>query len=424
MIYLDVTSSCKSPMNTGVQRVVREIFRSLAAIAPVQPVLWDPGLASYCTLSAREHRFLVAPFKSLPRPDGPATPVAGDAEPGRRANPVPLWSKFARSLVHRWHRLDLVAAAGAGHTLFVPEIFQDNRLDWLEARAQEGAWRLVGICHDAIAWRRPDITPPARQAGFGRYLDVLLGFHRVVCVSKEVLVDLETYRQERGGGRAELSFENWPVDHAGAPRPSSAPPLAEMPSILCVATFEPRKNHLLLLAAAEILWRQERYFELVLIGRTTAHWGDRVLTEMAALQAAGRPVRWLRHVDDHTLNAAYAACRFTVFPSLIEGFGLPILESLWHGRPCICGRNGALGEVAADGGCLLVDQTNAAALADGMEWLLCDVELYARLQAEAQKRYFDNWERHAARILTLLVPKLQRRSGAAESCDQDSAVDV
>jgi len=49
---------------------------------------------------------------------------------------------------------------------------------------------------------------------------------------------------------------------------------------------------------------------------------------------------------------------FTVYPSLMEGFGIPILESLWHGKPCVCGGNGALGEVARGGGCLIVDQTS------------------------------------------------------------------
>jgi glycosyltransferase involved in cell wall biosynthesis len=385
-------------MNTGVQRVVREVFRNLAALTPVTPVLWDPGLASYCTLSARERKFLETPFGR----DGRSR---GEAEPGRRANRVPFWSKFVRRVVHWRHRFDLAARATPSDTLFVPEIFQDNRLDWLEARAREKSLRLVGVCHDAIAWRRPDITPPERQAGFGRYLDVLGGFDQIMCVSKEVLIDLEMYWREKDGPHAPLTLAGWPVNHAGAPRPSTPPPGDEAPSILCVATFEPRKNHLVLLAAADLLWQQGRRFELVLIGRTTAHWGSRVRTALDALQAAGRPVRWLRHVDDRTLNAAYSACKFTVFPSLLEGFGLPILESLWHGRPCVCGRNGALGEVAGEGGCLLVDQTDAGALADGMDWLLADSELYARLQGEAQHRLFDDWERYAARLLLALSPK-------------------
>ena len=380
-------------MNTGVQRVVREIYASLVAITPVTPILWDPGLASYCTLSCREIGYLKAPFK---RNDD------GDAEPGRRANPVPVWSKFMRRMMHRRHRLDLAARLTAADALFVPEIFQDNRLGWLEALAEGKMARLVGVCHDLIAVRQPEITPPARQAGFGRYLEVLGRFDHVVCVSKETLAGLESYWGERNGSNSAVSVAGWPVNHAGAARPAGSARPDGVPTVLCVATFEPRKNHLALLAAAESLWARGCNFELVLIGRTTAHWGARVLAALEPLQASGRPVRWLRHVDDRTLNAAYAGCAFTVFPSLAEGFGLPILESLWHGRPCVCGHNGAIGEAAAAGGCLLVNQSDPAALAAAMERLLADPELYARLQSQARHRVFDDWEGYATRLLPLL----------------------
>ncbi len=69
---------------------------------------------------------------------------AADAEPGRRANPVPVWSKFVRRIVHRRNRLDLPARLTAADTLFVPEIFQDNRVGWLENLASRTAARRVG----------------------------------------------------------------------------------------------------------------------------------------------------------------------------------------------------------------------------------------------------------------------------------------
>lgn len=388
-------------MNTGVQRIVRELFRSLSAAAPVTPLVWDPGLVSYCTLSTRERGFLERPFAGRNHP--------GDAEPGRRANPVPLWSKLARRFVHGRNRLDLPARLTAADTLFVPEIFQDNRTAWLEALPARTAARRVGVCHDALAWRHPDVIPPARQAGFAEYLNVLGGFDRVVTISQESAADLRACWRE--GGRADdqmppVEIFEWPVNHAGTPRPALPPafPSAGQPSVLCVGTFEPRKNHLLLLAAAERAWAGGGRFELVLIGRTTAHWGARVSAEVQRLHAAGRPVRWLRHVDDGTLRQAYKSCAFSVFPSLVEGLGLPILESLWYGKPCVCGNNGALGEVSASGGCLPTDQRNPAALAASLTRLLTDAELYRRLCAEAAAREFNTWEDLAARLLPLLRP--------------------
>jgi glycosyltransferase involved in cell wall biosynthesis len=112
----------------------------------------------------------------------------------------------------------------------------------------------------------------------------------------------------------------------------------------------------------------------------------------------------LRHVNDETLLRAYGQCRFTVYPSLLEGFGLPIVESLLHGKPCICGGNGALGEVARGGGCLIVDQTDPAALANGIKTLLQDRQLYSRLCDEARARKFRTWSDYMEKFLAHLQP--------------------
>ena len=113
-------------------------------------------------------------------------------------------------------------------------------------------------------------------------------------------------------------------------------------------------------------------------------------------------MRWLQHVDEATLLRAYCDCRFTVYPSLMEGFGLPIAESLWHGKPCVCGGNGALGEIAQGGGCLIVDQTSEEALAGGMKKLLTDQATYERLRGEARARTFRTWKNYIDNLLTHL----------------------
>ena len=171
--------------------------------------------------------------------------------------------------------------------------------------------------------------------------------------------------------------------------------------ILCVGTLEQRKNHLTLLAAAERLWNDGIRFKLELIGRTTREWGARVLTEVERLRTKGFPADWRRHVDNNAVLAAYDECAFTVFPSFLEGYGLPIAESLARGRPCICGGNGALGEVAAGGGCVIVDQTNPAELANAMRALLTDEPAYQQKCAEARNRKFESWQKIAKELFTL-----------------------
>jgi glycosyltransferase involved in cell wall biosynthesis len=171
-----------------------------------------------------------------------------------------------------------------------------------------------------------------------------------------------------------------------------------VPVILSVGTFEPRKNHLTLLRAAEILWKDGLSFELELIGRSTGYYGNKVTSPIEQLQKAGYRIRWLQHVNDRALHRAYRSCRFTVYPSQMEGFGFPVAESLWHGKPCVCGGNGALGELARPGGCLIVDQTSADALAGAMRTLLADNETYERLSADARARDFRSWTDYIDRL--------------------------
>jgi glycosyltransferase involved in cell wall biosynthesis len=154
-----------------------------------------------------------------------------------------------------------------------------------------------------------------------------------------------------------------------------------------------------LLRAAEKLWREGLSFELHLIGRSAGPPLNKIVRQIWNLQLRGRPLRWLRHVDDETLLREYRDCRFTVYPSLMEGYGLPIVESLLHGKPCICGDNGALGEVAHGGGCLIVEQTSADALEAGIKKLLTDQSTYARLCAEARAREFRSWADYIDRLL-------------------------
>lgn len=390
MLWIDVTSSCKSPLNTGVQRVVRSLARELSALRPgqVTPLVWDDQLRSYARLGPREQRFLTNAF---------AESAAATAEPERRANRSPL-SRFVRHLGHRMRRLDLRRGLAAGDVFFCPEIFQDRRTVFLPELARAGRGFCAAIFHDAITLRRPDLSPPRRESGFAPYIDALAELHEVTAVSEFSRADLAALWQERGRAfRGRLQAHPLAIDQE-RPRPVSGSGAGSR-TILCVSTLEPRKNHLGLLAAAERLWAGGRAFELELIGRSTHFWGPRVLAELERLQAAGRPVRWLRHVADAALEAAYARARCTVFPSLVEGFGLPVLESLWHGRVCLCADFGAMAEVAAGGGCATCDVADTAVVANALARLLDDDAALRAGEAAAARRTFAGWREFAADLL-------------------------
>jgi len=100
---------------------------------------------------------------------------------------------------------------------------------------------------------------------------------------------------------------------------------------LMVATFEPRKNHKYLVDAFEILWKTNPQLKLCLIGRVGWQCDD-LLAALENHPARNRQLFVFHDVTDAELQFCYQTSRGVIFPSIVEGFGLPIVESLWHGK--------------------------------------------------------------------------------------------
>ncbi len=386
MVYLDVTGACKSPRSTGMQRITRRIFQELTGCVAVTPISWNALGNRYQLLGRRERALLEDPNRFLARPS---------ARPEFRGEyfPAELHRHIFRKSIRLGKQLQ------PGDVLLLPDIFRDGRLKKLPTLILKPGVRCVAIFHDAAALRLSLLSSKDRQK-FQNYLISLSKFDLVICVSEASRDDLLQLWAELSANPTETTVETWPIESAIPREGETSRDGRSM--ILCVGSFEARKNHLTLLRAANNLWNTGLEFELELIGRSTGAFGSKVEAELGKLRRSGRPVRWLKHVNDEVLVGTYRACRFTVYPSLMEGFGLPIAESLVLGKPCICGGNGALGEAAQGGGCLIVDQSSCDELADGIKTLLVDQQTYSRLCEEARARKFRSWSDYTDKLLTHL----------------------
>ena len=139
---------------------------------------------------------------------------------------------------------------------------------------------------------------------------------------------------------------------------------------LVVATIEPRKNFVRLLQAFELLpVETRRAFPLAIAG--DKGWlSEAVHAAFARLAEKGEAMR-LGYVAEEDLPILYAAAAMFVYPSLYEGFGLPVLESMACGTAVLTSNAGAMLEVAGDA-CLLADPYSPVAIADGWRVLLSD----------------------------------------------------
>lgn len=389
MLLVDATHTSHTRAQTGIQRVTRSLFAALREQQPATAVCCDPFLEAWRWLNPAEARRL-EPGHGTSRSRGAKWPwhqrLAGRA---RRA-------------------LGVIPPAPRGDALVCPELFSATTGAHLAELFATVSGPRVAIFHDAIALKLPELSPPGMVARLPAYLRELLAFDGVAAVSRDSAESLRDYWSWLGAARTpEVTVIGNGLDPLPAPAPAPAAPAR--PRILCVSTIEGRKNHRALLDACEVLWAEGLDFELQLFGLARPDTAGRALARIEELQRAGRPLLYGGVADDATVHAAYRESVFTVYPSLLEGFGLPVLESLQHGKPCVCSSRGALGEAAAGGGCLALDNLDAASLAAALRRLLTQPAELAGLAVACRSRKLRTWA-DAARDISAWMRDLPRRA--------------
>jgi glycosyltransferase involved in cell wall biosynthesis len=141
------------------------------------------------------------------------------------------------------------------------------------------------------------------------------------------------------------------------------------PYALWTGTIEPRKNLPRLLAAFDQI---DADVDLALVG--PQGWNENV----GRLLDGHRRVKTLGFVPHEDLAALYAGAEVFVFPSLFEGFGLPVLEAMAQGTPVVTSRGTSTEELGQDAS-VLVDPTDVSSIAEGLQRALVDEELRTRL---------------------------------------------
>ncbi len=169
--------------------------------------------------------------------------------------------------------------------------------------------------------------------------------------------------------------------------------------ILTVGVLEPRKNHALLVRALGRLHEHGERVGLVIVGRDGWRWTDPV--DNAGAAHLRDWVRIFRNVPDRDLPELYTRASVFAYPSLYEGFGLPVLEAMACGTPVVTSTTSSLAEVAG-GAALLTDPTDVDDVSDKLLAALRDPVLRARLSAAGDRQAAQHsWRRTATETLAV-----------------------
>ncbi|WGX99432.1 glycosyltransferase [Nocardioides sp. L-11A] len=379
-VTCDIHDTSRTDFVSGIQRVVRAVSVRWAEREGVEFVGWTPDLRAMRPLSPVNHARI-----------------------------------FGGEVVREDHAPPPEVVVPWAGTHLVPELAGDpNRITRIMALASYAECRVGIIGYDCIPLTTASSVAPGMTGMFARYLASSRNVDRIAAISDAAATEYLGWRGMLAGVREEGPLVKGITLPVAGQTPNEES-LAEarrrlgvtsVPMVLVVGSHEPRKNHLAVLHAAELLWREGLRFSLTLVG--AASWKAEAFYEaIGDLQGAGRPVQSIRGLPDDQLWAALQLAHCTLFPSLNEGFGLPVAESLAAGTPVITSDFGSTRDIVApDGvplGGILIDPRDDQAIVDALRTMLADRETYDRLQAEVSKHDLGSWDDYAAQVWDFLV---------------------
>jgi glycosyltransferase involved in cell wall biosynthesis len=297
ILYVDLSVISKLDAGTGIQRVVRSIYRHLPEVAPahlaIVPIVVHKHRDGYC------------------QEDG--TPLRGGPDA------LFLGLDFATESVVR-HRGQLEAFSRAGGRIWflVHDILPFSHPRWFTAATRVKYRRWMRACArlaDGILTVSPHVASQVQSLLRNHYRIGALPAMASIALGSNITLSPQQHLADmsRKLGTAASRINN---------------------AVLVVGTLEPRKGHMAVLDAFDILWDQHVNIPLLLVGKLG--W------KMSELQSRisnhphhGRNLYWLPDLDDEGLSGAYAHCRLVIAASLEEGYGLPLDEALAAGAPVL-----------------------------------------------------------------------------------------
>lgn len=403
---LDLETICAEPQRPHpLQGAKRLLASASAALARHLPINREPGrtlahaafrriASAWPHLSPRQRRAIATTLRLSDDSDrlGYFIDVLVDMRMGAKA---PADVEFPRD-----------------STLLQLGIWWNRRpIDEVARLKRERGLRFVALVHDLIPIRRPEFfTDETGRLRFTRFIDGLIETADTLCAtSAHVAQEVEAYARERQATirpvvRVPLCSDlkrSVPPRHTAALARHALEPER---FVVYVSTINPRKNHLF----AYRLWRRlveelgEKAPTLVFVGQRGWRYEALFETMTADTLMWNRKLRFVEGPTDEEVAWLYANCAFSIFPSLYEGWGLPILESLSFGKYCLAADNTSLPE-AGQGLAFHADAGDEAAWLSELRRVITEPGYLEAANARIHERFTErSWDEVGAELHAML----------------------
>jgi alpha-1,2-rhamnosyltransferase len=295
----------------------------------------------------------------------------------------------------------------------VPEIWNTV------ARFRRSGGFVVTVVHDLIPITHPQFVGARRSEKFRWYLEqVVTHSDLIVAVSRTVRDDIASFIESEPTLRKDTTCRDIRSFVLGAEiqdaRGSIRPIIADLFSAtdrntpyLIVGSFDPRKNHHQAIDAFDQLWGTYPHLKLCMFGRVGTSCAD-VIERIQKHPMLNRGLFVYHDANDAELQHAYQHCSGLLFPSIVEGFGLPIVESLWHGTKTFASDTPIHREVGGDA-CDFFELGSPQSLADAiLKWEAERDQTGFRSQHN-EKFAPMTWEASAGQLLDACLDAYQNR---------------
>ena len=415
VLYVDVTHTWSSDLQTGIQRVVRQIVDSWYSMnTNIALIIFHEGeykvlppstLANFKDLySERIPRFYylhnyifehLLPFYLKLKKLMPHRAVQSLLK-------EPVVQILRNSVNKAWIPKNTTRLnPNKADILLLELVFQPNQIAYLKEISRDYGANLTYFSYDCNPLIAPHYWPPDVSGDFSNYVTLVNSSKQVWSISKTAQEDIKRYSKV---DQSKVSFEyKWlppfkfpDCDH----REIYIQELEKENYILMVASYVPSKNHLGFLEALKLLKAKGISIPKIYLVGGGSWIGREIDSKVRELNQIGIQVKKYEAIRNCCLGKLYANCSFSILPSFVEGFGLPIVESLSFGKPVVTSTSMSMGELLVLPGTIGFSHTQVPSLITILERVLSDNDLLETLTSEAVENLnnLGTWQDYAAKL--------------------------